>query len=83
MEEQDRTEKAEDVRDNNSDSTRTVPDGGWGWFVSAAAFLVQFIILGFQNNLGLFHGAHLEHFKKSKLETGIVLLFVCFNNQYI
>ena len=69
--------KDEETNDLNS-NLKTVPDGGWGWFVTAAAFVVQFIILGVQNNLGLFHAAHLEHFKKSKLETGIVI-FVFFS----
>ena len=67
-------EKAEDKTDLNA-NIRAVPDGGFGWVISAAAFVVQFIILGIQNNLGLFHVEHLEDFKKSKLETGIASFY--------
>ena len=67
-------EKAEDKTDLNA-NMRAVPDGGFGWVISAAAFVVQFIILGIQNNLGLFHVEHLEDFKKSKLETGIASFY--------
>lgn len=64
-------EKAE-VKTRLNDNARDVPDGGFGWFVSIAAFVVQFIILGLQNNLGMFHVEHLKDFQKSKLETGWV-----------
>ena len=54
-------------------NVRVVPDGGWGWLISLAAFTVQFIILGLQNHLGLIHREHMEHFSKSALETGIYI----------
>ena len=73
IDEQMREVKDEEKNDLPNSNLKTVPDGGWGWSVAAAAFVVQFIILGLQNNLGLFHASHLEHFKKSKLETGIVI----------
>ena len=56
-------EKAEDKTDLIA-NMRAVPDGGW-----------DIIILGIQNNLGLFHVEHLEDFKKSKLETGIASFY--------
>lgn len=63
-------EKTEEKIDLNA-NVRAVPDGEWGWFVSFAAFVVQFIVLGLQNNLGLFNREHLRDFKKSRFETGI------------
>jgi hypothetical protein len=57
-------------------NARVVPDGGWGWIISFAAFTVQFIILGLQNHLGLIHREHLAHFGKSSLDTG-KLYFPC------
>lgn len=54
---------------------RVVPDGGWGWIISMAAFTVQFIILGLQNNLGLLHREYLNHFKRKNAETGMFLSY--------
>ena len=68
-------EKSEEKIDLNAASS-IVPDGGWGWFISLAAFVVQFIILGLQNNLGLFHLEHLKEFKQSKFNTGRLVCFV-------
>ena len=56
---------------NQNTNVRVVPDGGWGWIISCAAFTVQFIILGLQNHLGLIHREHMEHFRESSLKTGI------------
>ena len=60
---------------NLNSNIRNVPDGGWGWCISAAAFTVQFIILGLQNNLGLIHREHLEHFGESNQETGTHIFY--------
>lgn len=50
---------------------RSVPDGGWGWFVCLAGFIAQFVILGIQNNTGIIYKALLEEFKQSKGETSM------------
>ena len=47
-----------------------VRDGGFGWVVVGAAFVIQFIVLGLQNNVGIVFAALLDEFKKSKSETG-------------
>ncbi|KAJ7328161.1 hypothetical protein OS493_025574 [Desmophyllum pertusum] len=52
---------------------RSVPDGGWGWFVCLAGFIAQFVVLGIQNNTGILYKALLEEFKTSKGETAWVL----------
>ena len=59
-------------------NVRVVPDGGWGWIISFAAFTVQFIILGLQNHLGLIHREHMSHFGESSLKTGIFSLLIIF-----
>ena len=66
----------EKINLNNVDA-RAVPDGGWGWIISFAAFTVQFIILGMQNHLGLIHREHLEHFGESTFDTGMYKINSC------
>ena len=51
--------------------TRSVPDGGWGWFVCLAGFIAQFVVLGIQNNTGIIYMALLLEFGQSKGDTGI------------
>ena len=69
MGQQKNTKQCEEKVDLNANE-KLVPDGGWGWIISLAAFTVQFIILGLQNNLGLIHREHLEHFGQSNVNTG-------------
>lgn len=69
MGEEKNTKQCEEKVNLNANA-RIVPDGGWGWIISCAAFTVQFIILGLQNHLGLIHREHLEHFGKSNVDTG-------------
>ncbi|KAL9964086.1 hypothetical protein ACROYT_G027665 [Oculina patagonica] len=52
---------------------RSVPDGGWGWFICLAGFIAQFVVLGIQNNTGIIYKALLEEFRQSKGETAWVL----------
>ena len=47
-----------------------VPEGEWGWVVCAAAFVVQFLIMGVHNSFGILYAKLLEEFNKSKAETG-------------
>lgn len=69
MGEEEKTQNCEEKIDLNGNA-RAVPDGGWGWIISFSAFVVQFIILGLQNHLGLIHREHLTHFGESSLKTG-------------
>lgn len=62
-------EKCEAKSDLNA-NPRAVPDGGWGWIISLAAFTVQFIILGLQNHLGQIHREHLREFGETNSKTG-------------
>lgn len=55
---------------------RSVPDGGWGWFICLAGFIAQFVVLGIQNNTGIIYKALLEEFRQSKGETGIYFEFL-------
>lgn len=55
---------------------RSVPDGGWGWFICLAGFIAQFVVLGIQNNTGIIYKALLEEFRQSKGETGIYCEFL-------
>ena len=52
------------------DDGKTHPDGGWGWFVVAAAFVTQFIITGLQNSSGVIFNELVEKYNRSKGETG-------------
>lgn len=40
-----------------------VLDGGWGWFVCFVGFIVQFVVFGIQNNIGIIYKVLLEEFK--------------------
>ena len=80
MAEQEKDEKSESKTGSNC-NVRKVPDGGWGWLVSVAGFFVQFIILGLQNNVGLFDKAFRDHFQKSKFQTGMV--FPAIDSNYL
>jgi hypothetical protein len=70
--------KKQEKLDLNNVNVRVVPDGGWGWVISFAAFTVQFIILGLQNHLGLIHREHLEDFRETSLKTGIYSMLMLF-----
>lgn len=48
------------------------PDGGWGWVVAAAAFLVNGLSYGLLRSLGLALPALAEHFDRSAQDTAWV-----------
>ena len=75
MDEEKNTKQCEEKANLNA-NTRVVPDGGWGWAISIAAFTVQFVILGLQNHLGLIHREHMEHFGESNVKTGMLLFSI-------
>lgn len=53
------------------------PDGKWGWVVCAAAFLIQFIVLGTMNNFGILYVELFEDFGQKAFLTckNLPLLF--------
>lgn len=52
------------------------PDGGWGWVVCAAAFLIQFIVLGTMNNFGILYVKLFDDFGQKAFLTCKILLFM-------
>ncbi|XP_077980661.1 monocarboxylate transporter 9-like [Glandiceps talaboti] len=40
------------------------PDGGWGWMIVLAAFIILFIVRGIQNSVGLFFAVLVEYFQE-------------------
>lgn len=58
------------------------PDGDWGWVVCAAAFLIQFIVLGIMNNFGILYVKLFEDFGRKAFLTCKILMLV-FNAKYV
>ena len=50
----------------------TPPDGGWGWVVVFASFLVHVIVDGITFTFGVFYMEFLEYFGESKGKTALV-----------
>jgi len=48
------------------------PDGGWGWMVVAAAFLVNLIVDGVAYTFGIIMPELLHHFEAGKGKTALV-----------
>lgn len=51
-----------------------IPDGGWGWFVCAGTFIVNFIVFGIHNSFGVVYANLLDELKMGKAETGEFLI---------
>lgn len=49
------------------------PDGGWGWMVCAATFLVNFIVFGIHNSFGVIYANLLDELQLGEAETGMSL----------
>ena len=49
------------------------PDGGWGWVVTFAAFMVGVILDGISFSFGIFYRELLLHFKESKSLTSWII----------
>lgn len=49
-----------------------IPDGGWGWVVVAASFLVATVADGLAFSYGLIHDRFVLHFKTSEAKTSLI-----------
>ena len=49
-------------------------DGGWAWFVCGTTFLMDFLVGGMITSSGVIYAALLDEFKKSRAETGMIML---------
>ena len=45
------------------------PEGGFGWVIVVAAFMVQFFVLGTINNFGILYTSLLDEFKQGRQKT--------------
>ncbi|WAR04260.1 MT12B-like protein [Mya arenaria] len=52
------------------------PDGGWGWAVTFAAFMVGVILDGISFSFGIFYRELLDHFQESKSPIASILVAV-------
>ena len=52
---------------------RTAKDGGFGWYVCAAACVTQFILAGVENSFGILFIYILDEFGAGKADSGTSL----------
>lgn len=57
------------------------PDGGWGWVITAASFMISVLVDGVCFTFGIFFSEFLEYFGESKGKT--VLLGSVLNGAYL
>ena len=55
-------------------NTRNHYDAGWAWFVCGTTFLMEFFGGGMITSSGVIYAALLGEFKKSRAETGMIML---------
>ena len=56
--------------------TRNHYDAGWAWVVCGTTFLMDFLIGGMVTSSGVIYTALVDEFKKSRAETGMIILHV-------
>lgn len=47
------------------------PDGGWGWVVMFASFIISILVDGVCLNIGVFYPYFLDYFQQSKGKTSV------------
>ena len=57
-------------------NTRNHYDAGWAWVVCGTTFLMEFFLGGIMTGSGVIYAALLDEFKKSRAETGMIMLHV-------
>ena len=58
-------------------NTRNHYDAGWAWVVCGTTFLMEFFVGGMITSSGVIYAALLGEFKKSRSETGMIMLYIC------
>lgn len=48
-----------------------VPDGGFGWCICAAGFMVQFLVLGIHNSFGILYMYLMRDLEAPASDTGL------------
>ena len=64
-------QKSREISDVGKNRT-TPPDGGWGWIIVLASFIIHVIILGIVYSFGIFYVEFLHYFNGGKGETAWV-----------
>ena len=68
-------------------STPTPPDGGWGWVVVAACFVLQAITMGMVFTFGVLLVAFLDEFHENEARTSLVgsiePALMCFTGEWV
>ncbi|KAM3960601.1 monocarboxylate transporter 14 [Aphomia sociella] len=54
------------------EQTPQIPDGGWGWVVVAASFLIATVADGLAFSYGLMHNKFVDYFEQSEAKTSII-----------
>ncbi|XP_013146883.1 PREDICTED: monocarboxylate transporter 14-like [Papilio polytes] len=56
----------------SAEQSPEIPDGGWGWVVVAASFLIATVADGLAFSYGLMHNEFVGFFKKSEAKTSLI-----------
>ncbi|XP_055371140.1 monocarboxylate transporter 14 [Condylostylus longicornis] len=59
--------------DNDYDQLPTPPDGGWGWVVAFASFMIHIVTDGITYSFGMFYVEFLLYFNEGKGYTSLIL----------
>lgn len=54
------------------EQTPQIPDGGWGWVVVAASFLIATVADGLAFSYGLMHVKFVDHFEQTEAKTSLI-----------
>lgn len=65
-----------EIPDDSPSTHPEIPDGGWGWFVCAGTFIVNFIVFGIHNSFGVVYANLLDELNMGKAETGKFFLSI-------
>ncbi|KZS15182.1 Monocarboxylate transporter [Daphnia magna] len=58
--------------DEDEDDVNLAPDGGWGWVIVAASFVIHLIADGITFSFGVIYAELLDYFKESKGYTAVI-----------
>lgn len=66
------TEDAESASDAGRENTLQIPDGGWGWVICFAGFMINFIAGGLVSGTEIFHWGLILLYQDTILKTAMV-----------